>query len=106
MSASVSAIVVNPAVPWQSERSLVEPPLDSNAAAADDLAFLKRATRPDFEHGAGPLSIVDLFSGCGGMTLGFAHAAHRAGFGIEAPLAIDLDPHAVAVFKKNFPTAN
>lgn len=40
---------------------------------------------------------VDLFSGCGGFSLGMK----RAGFVVLA--AIDNDPHAVSVFKRNFP---
>lgn len=78
----------------------------SAAAIDEDLAFLRLTARPNYDEGSKELSIVDLFCGCGGMTLGFAHAAHRAGFGVRIPLAIDLDPHAIAVFKKNFPSAN
>lgn len=43
------------------------------------------------------LSFIDLFSGCGGFTLGMV----RAGFRCLA--AIDSNKEAVAVFRKNFP---
>lgn len=43
------------------------------------------------------LTCIDLFCGCGGFTLGI----ERAGFHVVA--AIDLDEHAISVFRKNFP---
>lgn len=49
--------------------------------------------------------MVDLFSGCGGMALGVAHAAHLKGYGVRIPLAIDNDGGAVRVFQDNFPEA-
>lgn len=42
------------------------------------------------------LTCIDLFCGCGGFTLGM----ERAGFDVVA--AIDLDEHAMSVFRKNF----
>lgn len=43
--------------------------------------------------------IVDLFSGCGGFSLG----AHLAGF--ETALAIDVDERLSSSFERNFPTS-
>lgn len=43
------------------------------------------------------LTCLDLFSGCGGFNLGM----ERAGFHTLA--AIDLDPHAIQTYRKNFP---
>lgn len=45
----------------------------------------------------GSLTVVDLFCGCGGASLGFA----QAGFQIQ--LAVDSDPWAVATFRLNHP---
>lgn len=42
---------------------------------------------------------VDLFSGCGGLTLGFEQANYRPLLGVE------LDPDAAASYKHNFPNA-
>lgn len=44
----------------------------------------------------GRLRILDLFSGCGGLSLGF----HRAGFQISA--AVEFDPSAAASHGLNF----
>lgn len=46
-------------------------------------------------HGGQP-RVLDLFSGCGGLSLGF----HAAGFRIEA--AVESDPHAAASHGANF----
>lgn len=46
------------------------------------------------------LRVIDLFSGCGGFSLGF----HRAGFSILG--AIELDPQAVASHSINFSQRN
>jgi DNA (cytosine-5)-methyltransferase 1 len=45
------------------------------------------------------LKVVDLFSGVGGLSLGAA----RAGFNVCG--AVDIDPHAMAAHKMNFPEA-
>ena len=42
------------------------------------------------------LTCIDLFCGCGGFSLGM----ERAGFTVLA--AIDLNPEAISVFRKNF----
>ena len=46
------------------------------------------------------LKIIDLFSGAGGFGLG----ATRAGFDLMG--SVDIDPHAIAVHKRNFPNSS
>jgi len=50
--------------------------------------------------------VVDLFAGCGGLTLGVHQAAIAAGLRVVVPLAIDLEESATAVYTANFPYAN
>jgi DNA (cytosine-5)-methyltransferase 1 len=50
--------------------------------------------------------VVDLFAGCGGLTLGVAEAARSCGLGLDVRLAVDSDPDAIAVYRANLPTAN
>ncbi len=69
-----------------------------------DEEFLRRRSRPAYEEGTARIRIVDLFCGCGGMTLGAAEGARRLGMASEVALAVDNDPDAVRVFRANFPT--
>lgn len=71
----------------------------------DDREFLTSTVRPPYEGGNDEVTMVDLFSGCGGMALGIAHAAHLEGRAVRIPLAIDNDKGAVRVFQDNFPEA-
>lgn len=72
----------------------------------DDEATFLRSTRPPYEALRPCVRLVDLFCGCGGLSLGVAEAARRLSLGIEIPLAVDTDEDAVAVYRANFPSAN
>ncbi|WP_167305368.1 DNA cytosine methyltransferase [Saccharomonospora piscinae] len=67
---------------------------------------LRAKRRPKFEEGADALRVVDLFAGCGGLTLGVAQAANKHGIALEVALAVDFGEAPTWVFKANFPTAN
>ena len=49
-----------------------------------------------------PLTVVDLFCGCGGLSLGAREAAHSHGRPLEVGLAVDLFDSAMDVFRANF----
>ena len=66
---------------------------------------LREGQRPDFELGERRLVVVDLFAGCGGLTLGAAQATQDHGLGIDVPLAVDFEQAPSDVFKANFPKA-
>lgn len=70
-----------------------------------DTHELRQLTRPDFEEGASAIAVVDLFAGCGGLTLGVAQAAHRAGRATDVKLAVDFESVAAEVFEANFKKA-
>lgn len=67
-----------------------------------DSAFL-RSPRPPYEALRPRIRVVDLFAGCGGLTLGAAEAARRLGLGIEVGLAVDSNHTAKAVYEANLP---
>ena len=48
-----------------------------------------------------PLGLVDLFSGCGGFSLGAKLAGQALGLNIEPLLAVDIDPIALEVYSRN-----
>ena len=61
-----------------------------------------RSQRPPYENLRPQVRLVDLFCGCGAMSLGVAEAAWHENLGIDVRLAIDIDPDASAVFCANF----
>lgn len=74
-------------------------------ACTSDLRFLCSTTRPAYERAGRSVRVVDLFSGCGGLTLGAAEAARRRNLGTDVVLAVDADPTATDVYGINFPKA-
>ncbi len=48
------------------------------------------------------LRVVDLFSGCGGLTLGVEEAARQLGLGVDVRLAAELDQAIAATYAENF----
>ncbi len=71
-----------------------------------DKDFLRLSKMPVSASVSVPVRIVDLFCGCGGITLGCALAAHDLGRSVEIPLAVDCDAAAIACYKANFPQAD
>lgn len=66
---------------------------------------LRARTRPEFDAGTGATRVVDLFAGCGGITLGLAQACRAADRALEIALAVDFEPLATRVYHANFPFA-
>jgi DNA (cytosine-5)-methyltransferase 1 len=69
--------------------------------SAGDLKFLRSTRRPRHATGV-PLRVVDLFSGCGGMTLGLQEAARSVGRPLEVALAMELRAPIRAIYDSNF----
>lgn len=66
---------------------------------------LHRSVRPAFDSGIRATRVVDLFAGCGGITLGLAQACRSADRAIQIALAVDFEPLATRVYRENFPFA-
>jgi DNA (cytosine-5)-methyltransferase 1 len=73
---------------------------------AADFAFLGMKDRPDYEGTPPQIRVVDLFAGGGGLTIGAAEAARRAGRGTTVALAVENADSAADVYALNFPDAN
>ncbi|EHF12411.1 MULTISPECIES: DNA cytosine methyltransferase [Pseudomonas] len=71
-----------------------------------DHDFLRKQHVPPFCSKGPGLSLVDLFCGAGGISLGIAEAAYDLGLSLHIPLAVDFEPTAVKVYKENFKFAN
>ena len=70
-----------------------------------DLSTLKSLTVPSSEASWARLTVADLFSGCGGLSLGMQRAAHELGISVDVRLAVDSDPIAVSVYRNLFPAS-
>ena len=66
---------------------------------------LRATRRPDFEIGDRNFRFVDIFAGCGGLSLGVAQAVDDHGWATEVALAVDMEPAMTAVYEANFPKA-
>lgn len=91
--------------------SLVPPPPQFESgrdelAAAYDRAWLRFDTEPTRMETRGEIRVLDLFSGCGGMTLGVAEACRALGLKMVPVAAVDVDRAALEVFGTNFPSAD
>lgn len=76
------------------------------SAGEAERAWLQGRTPPPQGAGRQSVRTVDLFSGCGGLTIGLAEAARALNRPFEPTLAVDIDPVAVETFAANFPTAD
>ena len=51
------------------------------------------------------MNVADLFSGCGGLSLGIQRAAHDSEYSLDVRLALDSDQIAMNVYRDLFPNA-
>lgn len=72
----------------------------------NDSLFLRAQSAPQPKAGARSITFVDLFCGAGGITLGFAEAAHAYGCQLAIKWAVDFESRALEVYRSNFPSAN
>ncbi len=67
-----------------------------------DQAWLRATDSPQAPTTSEELAIADLFSGCGGLTLGLSEACRALGIEAHAAFSADLDSVATAVYRENF----
>lgn len=73
-----------------------------DAACFFDSQWLRQASWPILENACGSIRAVDLFSGCGAMSLGAWEACRALSLQFEPVLAADLDEDALAIYSENF----
>lgn len=66
-------------------------------------SWLCLQTRPHLQHKE-TKRVLDLFSGCGGMSLGIEEAMHVCGFNTHH-IAVDIEEAPREIFRKNFPNS-
>lgn len=67
-----------------------------------DLAWLASPDRPRVRASAQQIRAVDLFCGCGGLTLGIREAARGLGCAFHSVFASDTNKGALSIYEKNF----
>ncbi len=68
-----------------------------------DREFLGAAIRPKVKPNSPDIRLVDLFSGCGAMSLGIWEAARAVGARVAPIMALDSNRAALRVYEANFP---
>jgi len=77
-----------------------------DAAADFDLAWLRSTERAAPVETSDVVTVVDLFCGCGGATLGLEEAARALGLDFRVRLAVDFNQRAADAYAANFPDAD
>ncbi len=68
-------------------------------------AWLQSSVAPPCGAARSSVRAVDLFSGCGGLSIGLAEAARALNRSFEPVLAVDIDAVAAQTYAANFPSA-
>jgi len=76
-----------------------------DARARFDQALLRTKERPTVRLLGEPVRVVDLFSGCGGLSLGAREACRAIGRPFEAVLAVDASQASLSVYRDNLEPA-
>lgn len=79
---------------------------DSDAQSAFDYTFLRMTHIPEWPKNSQIVRVVDLFCGCGGLSLGAMEACRAMQKGFLPVLALDKDPIAIKVYNRNFQPNN
>src|SRR6266487_6082067 len=82
--------------------TLETPRFDSYSRVMNELEYLKTKERPLPTLSSEVVRAVDLFCGCGGLSLGCMEAAHALSKRFDPVLAIDNNPDALLVYDANF----
>lgn len=72
-----------------------------DASSAFDSAWIRSGRQPKLRGRRRTVRLVDLFSGCGGMTLGVAEACRALGLRAKPLLAVDTDETALGIYRRN-----
>lgn len=75
----------------------------SDLSAEFDRAWLRSRKEPKLKGRRRTIRSVDLFSGCGGMTVGVSEACRALNCRLDPLLAVDVDTTALDVYRRNLP---
>lgn len=80
----------------------------SQLSASDlhDLCWLRSSTEPGLSAEYEPVRVVDLFAGCGGLSVGIREACRALGYRMESVLANDFEARTLDIYGLNFTEAD
>jgi DNA (cytosine-5)-methyltransferase 1 len=81
-------------------------PVKTSLHSAHDFSWLTSSKWPIHSSLKNTCTLVDLFSGCGAMSLGVWEACRALGIQMIPRFAIDTNKEAAATYKKNFPESD
>jgi len=73
-----------------------------DAGSLYDLAWLTSRREPELRSSIGEIRTVDLFCGCGGLSLGVVEAARALGYKLKSVFASDINKNALDLYLRNF----
>jgi len=73
-----------------------------DAGALYDQAWLTARREPELRSSNGEIRTVDLFCGCGGLSLGVVEAARALGYRLKSVFASDINKNALDLYVRNF----
>lgn len=74
---------------------------ESDLSRRYDLEWLRQTKPPAVERARGTIQVADLFSGCGGLSIGLSEAARALQLRVEHQLAVDIDAKSLSTFARN-----
>lgn len=81
------------------------PEKNSDIQELFDSAFLRSRTLPTHTEPKGKIRVVDLFAGCGAMSLGVWEACRALQLEAQMLMAVDINAASLKVYENNFPGA-
>ena len=85
--------------------SVTSSPIHTDLHEAFDSYWLRQSSAPTGNDQRGRVRIVDLFSGCGALSVGIVEACRALSLGAQHVFASDINPAALSVYRNNFATA-
>jgi DNA (cytosine-5)-methyltransferase 1 len=86
-----------------SEITTVGEPDINNLGASFDLSWLQSVTSPTHLNGSKVIRSVDLFAGCGGLSIGIGEACRALGLDLQPVVANDIDSDILEIYARNMP---
>jgi DNA (cytosine-5)-methyltransferase 1 len=86
---------------WRSTLKVQAPITSSDLSTVFDKAWLMTTESFNYISHGPHINVVDLFAGCGGLSLGIKEATHAIGRAFKSTFASDIDEGALSIYSRN-----